>query len=130
MTALENPKSLTIPTVAQLKSMPYLDMVNKESMRIMTTATSLQREAMDDHVLSSGLMVPKGTQVHIHLWAVHHNPKIFNNPDVFDPERFREAGDQSRNWQAFTTGPRSCNSKKLAYYFLLTILQAQEVRSH
>ncbi|KXN65315.1 cytochrome P450, partial [Conidiobolus coronatus NRRL 28638] len=90
MTALENSKSLTIPTVAELKSMPYLDMINKESMRIMTTVTALQREAMEDCVLSNGLMVPKGTQVHLQLWAIHHDPKIFNNPDVFDPERFRE----------------------------------------
>ncbi|KXN66522.1 cytochrome P450 [Conidiobolus coronatus NRRL 28638] len=106
---LENPSSVVIPTTDQLKNMPYLDLVNKESMRIMSTAAQIQRICTKEHTLSNGLTIPKNTNIMLHLWGIHHNPNAFENPDEFLPERFDQlTNEESRNWQPFATGARSC----------------------
>jgi cytochrome P450 len=109
--ALGNPDKLTTPTVDQLKSIPYMDLVNKESMRIMATAGVVQRDTAQNHNLSNGLTIPKGTAVFLHLWGLHNNSSAFCKPDEFNPNRFSDLhNEESRNWQAFLTGPRSCKS--------------------
>ncbi|KXN68425.1 cytochrome P450 [Conidiobolus coronatus NRRL 28638] len=107
--ALDNPTELVTPTIDQLKRIPYLDMTIKESMRILTTAANVQRDTVKTHTLSNGLTIPKGTQIFFHLWGIHNNASAFPNPEKFNPERFSDIHNQeSRNWQPFMTGPRSC----------------------
>lgn len=36
--------------------------------------------------------IPKGTIVMPNLWAVHMDPKLWKNPEDFDPSRFLEEG--------------------------------------
>jgi cytochrome P450 len=92
--------------------MPYMDLVNKESMRIMTTASSIQRETYQTHTLSNGITIPKSTPIFLHLWGIHHNSKAFPKPFEFNPDRFKDmGGEESRNWQPFLTGIRSCKLK-------------------
>ncbi|KXN68749.1 cytochrome P450, partial [Conidiobolus coronatus NRRL 28638] len=106
--ALGHPVELTTPTVDQLKNLPYMDLINKESMRIMTTAANLQRHTAQTHTLSNGVTIPKNTKVFLHLWGLHHS-SAFSKPEEFNPERFSDPhGEESRNWQPFLTGPRSC----------------------
>jgi cytochrome P450 len=102
--------------------MPYLDLVNKESMRIMTTAASLQRHTAQTHTLSNGITIPKNTEVFFQLWGLHHS-SAFSKPGEFNPDRFSDAhGEESRNWQPFLTGPRSCKSISKVYNSILIII--------
>jgi cytochrome P450 len=92
-----------------LKNIPLMDLVNKESMRIMTTASAVQRISASISTLSNGLTIPAKTPIFLQLWAVHHNPKAFPDPFEFKPERFADnSNEESKNWQAFITGPRTC----------------------
>ncbi|KXN72743.1 cytochrome P450, partial [Conidiobolus coronatus NRRL 28638] len=88
--ALGHPIDLTTPTVDQLKNIHYMDMVNKESMRIMATAGVLQRDTAQNHTLSNGLTIPKGTSLFLHLWGLHKNSSAFHKPDEFNPNRFSD----------------------------------------
>jgi cytochrome P450 len=103
------PKDVQIPTNDQLKKMPFMDMVIKESMRIMTTASAVQRISSSAYTLSNGVTIPKNTPIFLHLWGVHHNPSAFPNPYEFNPNRFEDISSQeSKNWQPFTLGSRTC----------------------
>ncbi|KXN66446.1 cytochrome P450 [Conidiobolus coronatus NRRL 28638] len=103
------PKNVQIPTIDQLKHVPFMDMVNKESMRIMTTASAVQRRASTTYTLSNGMTIPKDTPIFLHLWGVHHNPSAFPNPFEFNPNRFEDISNQeSKNWQPFILGNRTC----------------------
>jgi cytochrome P450 len=113
------PKNVQIPTIDQLKHVPFMDMVNKESMRIMTTASAVQRETSTAYTLSNGITIPKNTPVFLHLWGMHHNPSAFPDPFEFNPNRFEDISNQeSKNWQPFILGNRTC---KLIAHILLAL---------
>lgn len=55
--------------------------------------------------------VPKGVELIVMFSALHRNPDIFPNPDVFDPDRFSPEESQNRDAFAFvpfSAGPRNC----------------------
>lgn len=55
--------------------------------------------------------VPAGVKVVVPVWSIHHDPKIYPNPDHFDPERFMGDNKHSRRsgvYLPFGDGPRQC----------------------
>ena len=49
--------------------------------------------AADDTIIQ-GYTIPKDSLIFSNIWAVHHNPDLWNDPEVFRPERFlNETGD-------------------------------------
>ncbi|KXN66523.1 cytochrome P450 [Conidiobolus coronatus NRRL 28638] len=109
LAAMGSPKQVTIPTVEQLKKIPLMDMVSKESMRMMTTVNTTERVSKSHHTFSNGLSVPKDTPIFVHMCGVHYNPSAFSNPFEFNPERFSDiSSEESKNWLAFGLGNRTC----------------------
>jgi len=53
----------------------------------------LQRLTIQPASLPSGIVIPAGYNVAINLKAIHHNPDVYPNPDVFDPFRFSRLRD-------------------------------------
>jgi len=63
--------------------------------------------------------IPKGTGVHINLWAMQHDERYWKDPDAFKPERWignAKRGDMSDGmaYMPFGLGPRMCIGIKLA----------------
>ena len=96
---------------------------------------SVGRRVERDDVLC-GHRIPAGSAVIISPWAVHHSPKVWNQPDVFDPSRFdltdgRLPGGHRYAWFPFGAGPRTCVGMQLALLeaplVLATVLQAFRV---
>lgn len=55
--------------------------------------------------------IPKDQNVWIPIYAIHHDPSIYPEPDVFDPERFSDEVVQTRHamfYLPFGDGPRNC----------------------
>jgi cytochrome P450 len=53
----------------------------------------LQRLTIQPASLPSGIVIPAGYNVAINLKAIHHNPDVYPNPEVFDPFRFSRLRD-------------------------------------
>jgi cytochrome P450 len=71
---------------------------------------SLQREALEP-VQIGGYELDPGTMVWVDLHLVHHDPRWFEDPDRFWPERFDKDRIQRNPRQAFLAfgaGPRTC----------------------
>lgn len=71
------------------------------------------------------MVIPKGTTVIINVWALHHDPTRFPNPDIFDPERFAgrtllapdyasSADYENRDHYGYGSGRRICPGIHLA----------------
>lgn len=105
-----------VPTLADLKNLPYTEMVVKESMRLYPPAWGISREASDDVTLED-FTVHKGESVQIFIYGVHHNPRYWDDPEAFRPERFSEAQEVNIPRYAylpFGGGPRVCIGNSFA----------------
>ena len=59
-----------------------------------------------------GHFIPKGSEISIDIYNLHHNPAVWNDPYKFDPERFAPGGEadnqQGVAWNPFSNGSRQC----------------------
>ncbi|XP_001607043.2 cytochrome P450 6a2 [Nasonia vitripennis] len=104
-------------TYEKLFSMPYLDMVFRETLRKHPGAPMLNRQASEDFVVpGSHFVIKKGTRIVIPIKALHADPDIYPDPDKFDPTRFTSENKAKRHaftYIPFGEGPRHCIGKRL-----------------
>ncbi|KAG7456705.1 hypothetical protein MATL_G00238730 [Megalops atlanticus] len=97
-------------TYAELMQMGYLDMVLNESLRRYPIALRIERLCSETIVIG-GVTIPKGTLVQIPVYALHHDPDLWPEPECFRPERFGKENKHSLDPYAFLpfgAGPRNC----------------------
>lgn len=61
--------------------------------------------------------IPGGTLVGTNIIGLMHNPKYYENPSLFNPDRWAAKGAHSSeaySFIPFSAGPRSCIGKYLA----------------
>ncbi len=108
----------TISLASNRHCTPYTEAVLHEVQRLGNVADkAVPHRSTRDCLLSSGHFVPKDTMIVLWLGSVMKNPKLFPNPESFDPSRFLdETGTFSPdpNILAFSTGKRLCPGKGLA----------------
>lgn len=101
-----------------ISGMLYLEKVLSEAMRKFPPIGYLTRQCMQDTVLPVGnIKVDKGTKVFMPIFHIHHDPKYYPEPDVFDPERFSKDGQQPLSdtfYMPFGRGGRICIGARLA----------------
>ncbi len=98
------------PTVDDLPRLGYADAVIAEAMRLYPPAWVVGRQAVCDCVIS-GHRVPKGTVVLVSQWTMHRDPRYFDDPEAFRPERWQDGLAKRLPKYAyfpFGGGPRVC----------------------
>lgn len=96
--------------------LPYLNATIKEAMRLYPPSTALfTRVALRD-VMIGETPVAKGTLVVIPIWHLHHDPRSFDEPDAFRPERFMPGAPTIPRsaFLAFGAGPHFCLGQHFA----------------
>jgi cytochrome P450 len=78
-----------MPGFEDLARMPFLEMVFKESLRLYPPAYGVVREALSDCEIG-GYPIPKGATLAMFQWVVHRDPRFFDRPDDFVPERWEK----------------------------------------
>jgi cytochrome P450 len=75
------------PVVADVPRLPYVDAVLQETMRLYPPAAMMAREARRDCAIG-GYRVRRGTTVLVSQWVMHRDPRYFDDPDTFNPDRW------------------------------------------
>lgn len=112
------------PTAEDLPKLKYTRMVLDETMRCFPVIWSYGRKAIKDDVINDYL-IPAGSNLSISIYNIHHNPKYWEQPNLFYPERFVPEKDRLRERFAFIpfgAGPRSCIGSHFALIEALLIL--------
>jgi len=112
------------PTAADVPSLRYTEWVVREAMRLYPPAWGIAREALADCEIG-GYHVPKGTQLFMIQWLVHRDPRWFDDPEVFRPERWEH--DLIKRlprcaYFPFGDGPRICIGNHFAMMEAVLIL--------
>ena len=100
-----------LPSLLDRPLMPYADAVINELLRLSSVSPiGIPHKALKD-VDFHGYRIPKDTMILGNLHAVHHEPHVYKNPEVFRPERF--LGDEGKILKneaffPFGTGRRGC----------------------
>lgn len=107
-----------IMTEADITNLPYLQCVTKECYRMHPpTPLMLPHKASTD-VKIGGYDVPKGSTVNVNVWAIARDPKVWENPLEFRPERFQEEDVDIKGTDyrllPFGSGRRICPGAQLA----------------
>jgi cytochrome P450 len=104
--------------------LPLLRAILEESLRLYPPVPRFDREAVAADWLGEHEVQP-GDLVSIWPWIIHRHKKLWDHPDVFDPERFtpeRRKAYHRFQYIPFGGGPRTCVGARLAMAEALTIL--------
>ncbi|XP_062133620.1 cytochrome P450 4p1-like [Drosophila sulfurigaster albostrigata] len=114
--------NLDINQIAKLK---YLDCFVKETMRMFPSVPFMGRQVQRKTELANGLILPAGTQIMLHVFDIHRNPKHWDSPNEFRPERFFPENSTNRHiysYIPFSAGQRNCIGQKYALLEMKTLL--------
>lgn len=98
------------PSFEDVPRLVYTKQVFMETLRMYTPGPFLPRSSNVADKLGDYYM-PANALILVFYHGVHHNPRVWDNPEVFDPDRFtpeRIAGQPSFAYVPFSAGPRKC----------------------
>jgi cytochrome P450 len=88
----------------------YTRQIIEEAMRLYPAGWLVTRRALRDDRLGE-YFVPAGTEIYIPPYFIQRHPDLWDEPDRFNPDRFRSENSKQRHRLAtvpFSAGPRNC----------------------
>ncbi len=111
--------------VADLTKLKYLDRCILESSRITPGSPIFLRRIDAPLKLADDLVLNAGSTVMVPVWSIHRDSVNYQNPEIFDPDRFLPENVKERHAYAyipFSGGARNCIGWKMALWELKVIM--------
>ncbi|XP_048646817.1 cytochrome P450 2S1 [Marmota marmota marmota] len=124
------------PSLGDRARLPYTDAVLHEAQRLLALVPMGMPHSLTRTTCFRGYILPQGTEIFPVLGSVLHDPKVFERPEEFNPDRFLDENGQFKKHEAFlpfSLGKRVCLGEGLAraelFLFFAAILQAFSLES-
>jgi len=98
------------PCYQDVKRLVFTRAVLEETMRLYPPLHLFSRQAVADDMIN-GRRIPAGSMVIVSPWLLHRHRLLWDEPDVFRPDRFLVTGAKRRpkySYIPFGAGPRAC----------------------
>ena len=105
-----------LPTLEDVPALKYTGQVLRESMRLYPPAWVIAREAVTAYRLGD-IDAPQGSTFMMSPYATQRDPRFWERPEVFDPERWATDATSARssfNYFPFGAGTRVCIGEHFA----------------
>ncbi|CAH9100592.1 unnamed protein product [Cuscuta epithymum] len=106
---------------SDMVDLPYLNCIIKEAMRMHPAAPLAIPHESSKECTVAGYRIPKGTMLLLNLYSIQRDPKYWDEPERFKPERFKDLvanttpKEQGYKWMPFGLGRRGCPGEALAW---------------
>jgi cytochrome P450 len=120
------------PSAADVSCLSRVQHVVAETLRLYPSAWAISRQAMRDTSIG-GQPVSAGTTVLVSLWALHRDPRFFDHPNDFRPERWTDNFAQRLprfTYMPFGGGQRTCIGSRFAQLEIAVLLTVIAQRFH
>jgi cytochrome P450 len=106
-----------VPSLADLPRLVYTRAVLSESMRLFPPAYLVGRRAIEPYAVpNTDYVLPARTVVLLSQYLLHRDPRFWDAPEEFRPERWLEASERERYaYFPFGAGPRICIGEQFAW---------------
>ena len=105
-----------LPTFEHVARLSYTQMILEEALRLYPPAWMFGRKAIADDEIR-GYHIPANSMIFISPYCLHRHPDFWENPEVFDPERFSLERSSSRPpfaYFPFSGSSRPCTGNMFA----------------
>ncbi|KAL5790976.1 hypothetical protein ACOSQ2_005864 [Xanthoceras sorbifolium] len=92
----------------------YLQCIISETLRLYPAAPLLVPHMSSENCIVGGYDVPCDTILLVNAWAIHRDPKLWDDPNSFKPERFEIGEGEAGKMMPFGMGRRACPGVGLA----------------
>ncbi|XP_006823766.1 cytochrome P450 2U1-like [Saccoglossus kowalevskii] len=117
-----------LPRLEDRKDLPYTEATILEIQRLGSIVPFALQHSTMRHSILGGYNIPKGTELTVLLWSIHHDQNAWSNPGKFDPKRFYDsminAVRKSDHFMPFSAGRRVCMGEQLAKHELFLYFTA------
>jgi cytochrome P450 len=122
------------PTVDDMPKLKFTEKVLRESMRLYPPVWTIGRSVNNEYTLGK-YTIPAGSTILMSQYVMHHDPRYYNEPDRFDPERWNSDTRSSLprfSYFPFGGGIRACIGEPFAWMegilVLATIIRQWKMR--
>ncbi|KAL7914400.1 cytochrome P450 [Trichoderma velutinum] len=116
-----------------IRTLPYLNAVIKETMRLYPTIISSLPRVLENSLIVDGHLLPVGTVVNMQNYIHHRDPTVYPEPETFNPERWlNSTRDMEAALTPFSIGRRGCVGQNLAWdeLYLATSILFRDLKMH
>ena len=115
---IQNARKNKLGIFETIQACPYIKMIIEESMRLYPPAYFIDRVNIEEDVFN-GLIIPKGTSLLFSMYEIHRHRDFWDEPEIFNPERFEDPKRYSSAYFPFGAGPRMCIGNNFAMYEMI-----------
>jgi cytochrome P450 len=96
------------PQYRHVRELDYTRRAFREAIRLYPAAWAVFRSTTEE-VRLGDYAIPPGASVILPQWSIHRDPRYFENPRAFDPDRWLRRNPQNvEAYFPFSSGPHSC----------------------
>ncbi|KAG7202052.1 hypothetical protein KM043_004732 [Ampulex compressa] len=110
-------------TYEAFNEMKYLDQTIAEGLRLHPPVSTIDRYTRQDYKIpGTDIVLEKGTAIYISLYGLQEDPRVWDEPEVYNPERFTEGTSIPDAYIPFGMGPRMCVGMKIGQLHAKVVL--------